>query len=175
MTKTLIPTFDLPIRKRLKSLSTGKTNYYCFTFNAMIYYIVYLSAGAWLYSDLDIADILTVSCRNNAARDVTGILLYHEGSILQVLEGEQQTVKDLYQKIKKDERHKDVIQLVQGTCEERNFGDWSMSFKAVNNSDWNEYEGYMKLDTAGLLSLIKKKNPKVDSTIKTFVTHTMHR
>ena len=141
----------------------------------MIYYLVYLSSGTWMYTDLDIADILTASCKNNAEKDVTGILLYHEGCILQVLEGEQQTVTDLYQKIKRDKRHKDVIQLVQGTCEERNFGEWSMGFKAVNNSDWNEYEGYMKLDTAGLLSLIKKKNLKIDATIKSFVGHTMQR
>ena len=141
----------------------------------MIYYVVYISAGTWLYTDLDIADILTSSCKNNAAKDVTGILLYHEGSILQVLEGEKEAVTGLYQKIKKDDRHKDVIQLVQGTCEERNFGEWSMGFKAVNESDWNEYEGYMKADTASLLSLIKKKNPKIDATIKSFVGHAMQR
>lgn len=142
-------------------------------FNLMIYYIVYLSSATQLYSDFDISDILTASRRNNLEKDVTGILLYHEGSILQVLEGDKQTLTDLYLKIKGDKRHNNVTQMVQGTCEERNFADWSMGFKSVNSSDWNEYEGYLKLDTAGLLSLIKKKNPKVDTTIKSFVRSTI--
>ena len=141
----------------------------------MIYYLVYLSAATELYSDIDMNQILTVSRKNNTEQDVSGILLYHEGCILQVLEGDKQTVTDLYLKIKADKRHKDVIQLVQGTCEDRSFPEWSMGFKAVNNSDWGEYEGYMKVDTAGLLSLIKKKNPKIDVTIKSFVSHTMQR
>lgn len=134
----------------------------------MNYYLVYLSAATQIYSDTDIIQILTVSRKNNAENDITGILLYHDGSILQVLEGERRAVTELYQKIKTDERHKNVIQLVEGNSEERNFADWSMGFKAVNYSDWNEYEGYMKVDTAGLLSLIKKKNPKIDTTIKSF-------
>ena len=141
----------------------------------MIYYIVYLSAATRLYSDDDMNQILTTSRKNNAEKDISGILLYHDGSILQVLEGEQKAVTDLYQKIKKDKRHKSVLQLVQGTCNERNFTGWSMGFKVVNNKDWSEYEGYMKLDTTGLLSLIKKKNLKIDATIKSFVSHNIQK
>ena len=51
----------------------------------MNYYIVYLSTATQLYSEKDMAHILTTSRKNNSEKDVTGILLYHEGSIMQVL------------------------------------------------------------------------------------------
>ena len=141
----------------------------------MNYYLVYISAAAKLYSPSHLDKILTVSRKNNTKSNISGILLCHDGSILQVLGGEKQTVTDLHHKIKKDERHRDIIWLVQGTSEDRNFGEWSMGFKAVSHNDWNKYEGYIKADTASLLSLIKQKNPKIDATVKLFVTRTMSR
>ena len=159
------------IRKRLKNLQPVKTSFCCFIFIVMIYYLIYLSSATQLYSSSDMTHILNSSRKNNAEKNITGILLYHEGNILQVLEGEEQAVTDLYRKIKRDTRHKNLIQMMQGTCTEHNFADWSMGFKSVTANDWDEYEGYMKLDRMGLLSLIKRKNRKVDATIQSFTDH----
>lgn len=135
----------------------------------MIYYLVYISAASYMYSEAEMAQILTISRRNNANKDITGILLYHEGSILQVLEGDRQMVTDLFLKIKDDNRHQRIFKMVDGMCEERSFADWSMGFKRVANGEWNEYEGYIKTNKAALLSLIKEKNIKIDATVKSFV------
>ena len=140
----------------------------------MIYYLVYLSSSTDLFSVKDLADVLNVSRKNNSSLNVTGILLYHEGSILQVLEGDEAVVKNLYAKIEKDARHKNVVQMVGGTNSERSFPDWSMGFKTVSSSEWQEYEGYLQLNSSMLLTVIKKKNAKVDATIKSFI-HTSVR
>ena len=135
----------------------------------MIYYLVYLSSASHLYSDTEMAGILSSSRKNNAEKDITGILLYHEGSILQVLEGEKETVTQHYEKIKLDDRDSNIIMMTEGTSNERSFADWSMGYKMVSNNDWNEYEGYFQLRASSLLSIIKKKNAKIDTTLKSFV------
>ena len=65
----------------------------------MIYYLVYISAASHLYSDAELSQILSTSQLNNSRKNITGILLYHEGSLLQVLKGDKETVTDLYLKI----------------------------------------------------------------------------
>ncbi|MEP6465710.1 MAG: BLUF domain-containing protein [Parafilimonas sp.] len=136
----------------------------------MIYYLVYLSSANHLYSDAELSQILSVSRLNNSSKDVTGILLYHQGSIIQVLEGDKEIVTNLYLKIKEDERHKNVLRMVDGMCAERNFPDWSMAFKTVTDSEWNEYSGYMGLNSSALLSILKKTNLRIDTMIKSFAT-----
>ena len=135
----------------------------------MIYYLVYLSSSTHLFSEIELTDILNISRKNNSSLNVTGILLYHEGSIIQVLEGDETVVKNLYKKIGRDSRHKNVIQMVEGNNAERSFPDWSMGFKTVDNGEWAEYEGYLQLNASMLLTLIKRKNPRVDTTLKSFI------
>jgi FAD-dependent sensor of blue light len=135
----------------------------------MIYYLVYLSAASHLYSDTEMLQVLSASRKKNLENDITGILLYHEGSILQVLEGEKETVTQLYERIKQDERHGNIITLTEGPINERSFAEWSMGFKMVNTTDWNEYAGYFRLQDSSLLSIIKRKNLRIDATLKSFV------
>lgn len=135
----------------------------------MIYYLVYLSSASHLYTDAEMLEILSVSRKNNTAKNITGILLYFEGSILQVLEGEKETVRKLYDTIKKDDRHKSIITMTDGTNEERSFADWSMGFKKVSENEWNDYEGYFNLKKSSLFSVIKNKNRKIDTSVKSFV------
>src|SRR4051794_10953029 len=127
----------------------------------MIFYLVYLSSARQLYTSSDLSDILTKSRLNNTNKNITGLLLYHEGSILQILEGDEETVIDVYHKIGQDERHYNVLKLVTGTSEERNFPDWSMGFKTVTDEEWNEISGYLKLDSSTILSKIKNSNRKI--------------
>ncbi len=75
--------------------------------------------------------IKSLSNSNNCDLNVTGILLYHEGSIAQVIEGEEQTLKALYGKIERDSRHRGIIKLSEGNLDPRNFPDWSMGFRTV--------------------------------------------
>lgn len=135
----------------------------------MNHYIVYLSSATQLFSDDDLTSILNISRINNSKLNVTGILLYCDGNILQVLEGEKNIIRELFAKIEKDLRHKNIIKMVEGENAERSFPDWSMGFKAVCNTEWKEYEGYLQLNTSLLLSLISKKNSKIDVSLKSFI------
>lgn len=90
--------------------------------------LVYASAATRNVDEQELADILAVSRANNTAKGVTGILLFLEGSFLQVLEGVPDTVTELYDTIALDSRHDDVVLLMRRMVEERGFGEWSMGY-----------------------------------------------
>ena len=49
--------------------------------------------------------------RNNK-NDIKGILLFSDGHFFQVLEGEKVQVLELYERVKNDPRHRDIIQVL---------------------------------------------------------------
>lgn len=80
--------------------------------------------------DWDVVDeVLSTSRRNNAARRISGLLLFNGMRFLQLLEGPAASVEEAYAKILKDDRHYAVVKLSERTIEEREFGGWEMAFE----------------------------------------------
>lgn len=97
----------------------------------MEYCIVYLSSSKGLLTEDELNTILEQSRKKNSDLGITGILLYYDGSIIQALEGPEETVKALYETIRQDQRHGYIMKLVSQGIEKRSFGDWSMAFKPL--------------------------------------------
>ena len=90
--------------------------------------LVYVSHATRGMTDEDLQAILAASRRNNAARNVGGLLLYHERAFMQVLEGESDDVDAVYRKIERDDRHTNARLLYRHEIEERDFPEWNMGF-----------------------------------------------
>lgn len=90
--------------------------------------LVYASAATRQLSTEDLDEILDAARRNNGAAGITGMLLYHEGSFLQVLEGDPEVVDALFERIEGDPRHTDAMVLLRAEVEERGFERWRMGF-----------------------------------------------
>jgi hypothetical protein len=97
----------------------------------MVYEIIYTSAAARLPDPGELSAILETARRNNQRLAVTGILLYASGSFLQVLEGDEAVVRELYERIAGDGRHYRVRMLRERMVASRSFGTWSMGFVAL--------------------------------------------
>jgi hypothetical protein len=69
--------------------------------------------------------------RKNATTGVTGLLLFGNGTFLQVLEGEAHAVDCLFHRIEHDHRHRDVRLLSCRDIEQRRFPDWKMGFRLI--------------------------------------------
>ena len=78
-------------------------------------------------SDLD--QVLTASRRNNAMMGITGLLLFIDGGFLQILEGEERAVRELYTRISSDPRHRNSRLMLDREVPSRAFPDWSMGFE----------------------------------------------
>ncbi len=120
----------------------------------MTYQLVYLSSASELYSRQALLDILQISRYNNSRANITGLLLYHEGNIIQFLEGEQEAVENLYNKIAKDHRHKGVLPLLRRMVRKRDFGAWSMGFRDVadHTTDVDGFSNLMNSLKANVVS-----------------------
>lgn len=70
-----------------------------------IFRLTYLSCAVDTFTDEDLNDIESKSLSANSARDVTGILIVNGKRVLQILEGRESAVRELYGKISRDSRH----------------------------------------------------------------------
>ena len=104
--------------------------------------LVYISSAITPFSTTELADLLSTSHRNNSLLGITGMLLYKDGNMMQVLEGEETAVRKLYSKISLDQRHRGLLIILQGPVEGRQFPDWSMGFRDLRASDIHGTPGY---------------------------------
>ena len=95
----------------------------------------YVSRFAQPLSPKDIDALTKQSAENNAALDITGILMTTGELFFQLLEGPSDPLERLYKKIVFDPRHTDVLLLrVEEDIEERFFPDWSMKKVEVDEA-----------------------------------------
>jgi hypothetical protein len=90
--------------------------------------LVYASAAARPFTSNELRDLLAKARTNNSSLGVTGLLLYNHGSFFQVLEGRQEIVDPLYERIEHDPRHDRILILSRKDIEEPSFGEWNMGF-----------------------------------------------
>jgi hypothetical protein len=96
-----------------------------------IYRLTYLSRPAKPFTNEDFDDIESKSVLANNARDVTGLLIVKGESILQILEGREAAVRELYAKIEADPRH-EITRLVSAVeDDERYLLTWSMVVRSM--------------------------------------------
>ena len=93
-----------------------------------MYYLIYVSSATKLMDNDELLSLLAQSRDKNLELDITGMLLYKGGNFMQMLEGDEQTVNDLYDTIVRDERHSNVTRVITGHIAQRNFQGWSMGF-----------------------------------------------
>jgi len=111
----------------------------------MIFYLIYVSSAVQLLLDEELLLLLRQSQTKNLNLGITGMLLYKGGNFMQMLEGEEHTVRELYATIRKDPRHHNVLTIITGSLKARNFKDWSMGFQNMDKiADLPNYKYYIK-------------------------------
>ena len=107
-----------------------------------MYFVIYVSTAAKLFSNEELQAILIQSRAWNLAENITGMLLYKEGCFMQFLEGSREDVLFLLNKIKADPRHHNLIVLLQEEHPEREFRNWAMAFQKIETDVPLEIPGY---------------------------------
>jgi hypothetical protein len=113
-----------------------------------VFSLVYLSVAVIPFSEQDLSTLLAKSRAANSKLEVTGMLLFKDQNFLQVLEGEEENVLHLYQKIAKDARHTNPTVLFRDRSNQREFPDWSMGFYDLRSAATPSIPGFSNfLDT----------------------------
>jgi len=96
-----------------------------------MYHIIYSSQAKEAMTLTTLVVLLMQARALNERQFITGALVYGDGQFMQVMEGEEAVVKDLYERVAKDPRHHDVRTLAEGPIATRSFAQWSMAFGEV--------------------------------------------
>jgi hypothetical protein len=120
----------------------------------LLFYLIYISKAESLMPNDDLIFLLNQSKTWNQGHALTGMLLYLEGKFLskvegrfiQVLEGAERDVKEIFEKIKQDPRHHSLIVLKQSSTNNRSFGTWTMGFKSIKLEDSKGLKGNFDLN-----------------------------
>lgn len=71
--------------------------------------------------------LLAVSRQRNTKANLTGALLFAQGTFIQLLEGPQAPLEQRFEAICRDLRHTDLELIDYSACSQRAFGAWSMA------------------------------------------------
>ncbi|MGH1537166.1 MAG: BLUF domain-containing protein [Gammaproteobacteria bacterium] len=115
----------------------------------LVFQLVYISAANKEFSEAELQELLEKARVNNERLHLSGMLLYHQGSFIQALEGPQAAVEEIYNKISQDERHTETQVLFRGDLEERDFETWSMGFYRSTQSASENLEGFHQFLKSG--------------------------
>lgn len=137
--------------------------------------LVYASAAREPFTEDELIELLDKARRNNEALNVTGMLLYHEGSFIQVLEGDADIVEALYDKIALDSRHINAMLLYKGFSHHRNFGGWTMGFERLSLAAHAELPGLSRFLQSGVLALRSDDGGNIRRTLIGFRDGKYHR
>lgn len=105
----------------------------------MFYTILYISKAKWALDQYELSFLLDQSRSWNDPHGLTGFLAYIEGAdnfgiygqFIQVLEGSEKDVKEIFATIKADSRHHHLSIIKRGPITQRRFSLWKMGFESV--------------------------------------------
>ena len=102
-----------------------------------LYQLLYLSSAKVEFTEEALLELLSASQSRNEKRNITGLLLHSDGSIIQILEGAKADVETLFRKIESDERHTGVMVLSRKDVKTRDFPEYKMGFRRTNQTTLN--------------------------------------
>ena len=115
--------------------------------------IVYVSLASQEMDQAGLAGLLGRARLRNAARGITGLLIYHRREFLQLIEGEREEVEALFDAICRDARHQQVHILWEGPVQAPGFPAWHMGFVATDEARLRDTPGYRSLQDIRLHEL----------------------
>ena len=113
--------------------------------HSSLHSVVYISLAVRPFSPAELITLLTRSRARNERAGITGMLLYKSGCFLQAFEGEETDVRALHRRLTKDPRHRNIVMLMSGPITEREFSDWTMGFRHLDDGDVQSQPGFSEL------------------------------
>lgn len=131
-----------------------------------IFGVTYMSRAAQSMSPEELDRLLLAARTNNAATDVTGVLLYGDGRFFQYFEGGSADVAQVYARIRDSKMHQDMVELEYRQIPQRLFRKWFMGFREapasilqkLSHEQWSRERPWVEdqsTASAGMQELLK--------------------
>ena len=136
-------------------------------------HIVYVSFSFKDLTEIDLENLLADIRKRNKLQKVTGLLLYNDGTFIQLIEGKTRVIKSLFEKIKNDQRHSNVVLLLDESIKKRAFPDWTMGYYKLNREQSGKIPGYSDFmhskDSRKLIESTSFEAMKLLNSFKTYI------
>ena len=121
---------------------------------ADLIHIVYLSYSVKELSESELNSLLATIRKKNEIQNITGLLLYNDEAFIQVIEGNRETIHQIFDLISKDSRHSNIVKLLEEPITKRAFPDWSMGFRKIDKEQ--------NLQLPGFSDFMQNKHSEID-------------
>jgi len=108
-------------------------------------HLIYISSATSWPSENDLKELLEQSRVRNLRQNITGMLVYDNATYMQVLEGSEKDVHDIYNSILKDPRNNGQYKMIEEDISQRDFPNWSMGFKSLESCLPEELPGFQDI------------------------------
>jgi hypothetical protein len=89
-----------------------------------------------MLTESELEHLLAAARERNREHGVTGLLLYCDGNFMQYFEGPKVDVALIWEVIRRDCKHHDIVTLFDRTVPERLFADWTMAYRSTEPPDF---------------------------------------
>ncbi|NKB57706.1 MAG: hypothetical protein GKS00_15370 [Alphaproteobacteria bacterium] len=128
--------------------------------------IVYLSSEAMVMGDAELHNLRDEALANNSHHGVTGLLLYVNRVFMQIIEGPNAAIGQLYDNIRHDPRNQDVIEMFDRDVGDRAFPNWSMGFHSPGAANGGMDQGFHNLRTRADFAAVERQDLAVFSLMQ---------
>lgn len=132
-----------------------------------LHYLIYRSQASRAVHEVTLPPLLRKARQHNQAHFLSGLLLYARHQFLQVLEGPEPALSQLYARIQADPRHFAVHTLAYGPIAERAFPDWRMAYAPADPAFIERATGFLPLAAAP--GLTAHPSPELFQLLREFV------
>ena len=112
-------------------------------------HLIYASTAKEPFSEDELLKLLYTARIKNEKHHVSGMLLSSKNNFFQVLEGNKADIESLFETIKKDQRHQDIVKIIYEPILKRAFGEWTMGFVTLKQEQLKNIPGLNDFFTAG--------------------------
>ena len=101
----------------------------------MLKSICYKSQVKSTLSILEFESLFNATQTNNDKSNITGVLVKSKDIFFQIIEGEVTTIDSLFDKIKKDNRHSNIIELLNKPISQLSFNAFDTGYTLIDDID----------------------------------------
>ncbi len=136
-------------------------------------HIVYVSFSERELTEKELEELLVDIRKRNKLQKVTGLLLYKDGAFIQLIEGKTNTIQNLFERIKNDKRHSNIVLLLEESIKKRAFPDWTMGYFKLNKEQSGKIPGYSEfMHSTDSRKLIESTSHEAMKLLNSFKTYT---
>ncbi|MFC6223337.1 BLUF domain-containing protein [Hymenobacter artigasi] len=132
-----------------------------------VYQLLYRSRATYRPSEAQLREMLALARLHNSRKNITGLLLYSEGIFVQVIEGPEAEIRELYARIQCDSRHTQVETVSEGLLPRRQFAEWSMDFDLAEAPEVERVLGAIR--TQHPLPALSVVNTRLQTLLQAFI------